>query len=321
MILITGANGFIGSALAAELNKRGRTDLILTDYISLKERPQLLANVEYKSFLNPDDLIANPSLFSDISSALHMGACSSTTETNWDYLKKVNLDYSKNLYTICSKKNINFLYASSAAVYGDGKKSFDDQLSTDRYEPLNLYGKSKALFDIWMEANATESSKWSGFRFFNVFGPNEYFKESMASLAYKGFHQIQKTGKLTLFRSHHPDYGDGKQLRDFVYVKDIVQWLLEIETRSDFANGIYNMGSGHARSWLDLANALFSELNKDLNIQWIDIPTSIRDQYQYFTEAKMDKLTSQKLMSVNRELESTVNDYVQKHLIQNDKTY
>ncbi len=321
MVLVTGANGFIGSALAKELNKRGINDLLLTDYVSVEDRSKLLKGINYQKFMNPDELLKDESLFNDIDQVFHMGACSSTTETNWDYLKKVNLDYSISLYKLCHKHSIPFIYASSAATYGNGEFGFDDKKPTSTYKPLNLYGKSKADFDIWMENNADSGFKWSGFRFFNVYGPNEYFKESMASMVYKGFHQVKSTSKLKLFKSYNPEYEDGRQLRDFVYIKDIVSWLIAVSEKSDFKNGIYNMGAGKAKSWLDLAESLFSSLDKELKIDWIEMPPEIRDQYQYFTEADMTKFYSQGIGQSEWPLDKAVHDYVKNYLIKDEATY
>lgn len=321
MILVTGANGFIGSVLVKDLNNKGHNELLLSDYIGLQERPELLENAKYSKFIDPDELIASLDEYKELEGVFHMGACSSTTETNWDYLEKVNLNYSKTLFQFCSQHNIPFYYASSAAVYGAGEHGFDDVVDPRVYKSLNLYGKSKLEFDIWALQQEVQPQYWYGFRFFNVFGPNEYFKGPMASLVYKAFHQIKETGELKLFKSHNDNYAHGEQLRDFVYVKDISRWCIEYFENRRTKPGIYNMGYGRSRTWLDLANATFSALELDPKINWIDIPENIREQYQYFTEANMEKHISRGLSRPEWSLEKAVKDYVKNYLEHGNKVY
>lgn len=317
MWILTGANGFIGSALLSELNKRGQSDLLITDSIRPEERSELLKNKSYSHFYHTDELfsvLADPSISRQIEGVIHMGACSDTTEMDIDFLRRNNTAYTQSLFEFCTKLQIPFIYASSGAVYGSGQQGFSDSIPSETFTPLNPYGWSKLNFDIWAERQSNCPPKWYGLRFFNVYGPNEYFKNAMASLVFKAFHQIQKTGRLKLFRSHREDYEDGKQLRDFVYVKDITRWICELMDNKDVQSGIYNMGYGQARTWIDLANATFSALHKTVDIEWIDIPDNIRHQYQYFTKAEMQKLFSEGLSQPQWELADGVADYIADHL-------
>ncbi len=243
-----------------------------------------------------------------------MGACSATTESDSNYLMENNYRYTLNLAKHCVANNIRFIYASSAATYGMGEQGYaDDESQLQNLKPMNMYGYSKQLFDLkarregWLD-------KIVGLKFFNVYGPNEYFKGDMASVVFKAFNQIQNTGEVKLFKSHHPDYEDGRQLRDFVYVKDaqkVIQFLLE----NPKVSGIYNLGTGKARSFKDLVTATFKAMDRKPNIQYIDMPESIRDRYQYFTEAQMDKLVGSGYNQLFFSLEEGVTDYVQKYLM------
>lgn len=318
MIIVTGANGFIGSALVWELNKRGIHNIIAVDPVSRNDH-DLLKNRQIARFLDRDalwDFLATPAALS-VQWVFHMGACSSTTETNWEFLKENNLEYSQKIFDWCAKHGKNLVYASSAATYGAGEKGFSDRTHPDELKPLNLYGDSKLLMDEWALEQKKTPPKWYGLKFFNVFGPNEYFKGPMASLVFKAYHQILKTGELGLFKSHNPGYRDGEQLRDFVYVKDVTRWMVELMDRQP-ANGIYNMGFGKARTWLDLANGVFSGLGKKTQIRWLDIPMNIRNQYQYFTEADMTKWKTAGMSAPQWSLEKAVADYVKNHLQSED---
>lgn len=321
MVIVTGATGFIGSVLVWDLNQRGYEDLYLVDAVKPEERPNILAKKSYKKFIHRDDLfkfLEQDSVRKELEGIFHMGACSSTTEMDRDFLKRVNTDYSKKLFQICAELQVPFIYASSGAVYGDGSKGFDDRTPPEEFAPLNPYGESKAAMDIWAEKQSKTPPRWYGLRFFNVYGPNEYHKESMSSVVYKAFHQIKKNGSLKLFKSHNPDYEDGKQMRDFVYVKDITRWMIGMFEQRNIASGIYNMGFGRARTWLDLAEAVFENINTPLNIEWIDVPESIRDQYQYFTEARMEKLLGQGLPPPQWPLDKGIKDYVTNYLAKDD---
>jgi ADP-L-glycero-D-manno-heptose 6-epimerase len=317
MVIVTGANGFIGSALVWELNQAGRKDIICVDTVSLKERSELLQKRQYARFLGKDDIwkfLEQPETIAATEVILHMGACSSTTELNVAFLNENNVEYTRGLWQWCVQNKKKFIYASSGAVYGDGSNGFDDASPSATFKPLNPYGESKAAFDRWAEKETQTPPLWLGLRFFNVYGPNEYKKGDMASVVFKAFGQIRDTKSLNLFRSHNPDYQDGKQMRDFVYVKDITRWILELITKPGVRSGIYNMGYGQARPWLDLATATFKTMNVPLKINWIDVPVEMRPRYQYFTEAKMSRLMSLGLSKPQWPLEKGVADYVGHYL-------
>lgn len=318
MILVTGANGFIGSAMVWELNQKGRFDVVAVDSVGRDEH-DLLKNRRIEKFLKKDEIwsyLDSPE-GDRVDWIIHMGACSSTTETNWDFLKENNVEYTQRLFEWCARKGKSLIFASSGATYGAGDKGFKETIDPETLTPLNLYGDSKVIVDRWALKQTKTPPHWYALRFFNVFGPNEYFKGPMASLVFKAFHQIRSKGSLGLFRSHHPDYKDGEQLRDFIYVKDVTRWMWEL-TEKKPANGIYNMGNGVARSWLDLAKGVFGALDRPLQIDWMDVPVNIRDQYQYFTEADMTKWKAAGLSAPAWPLEKGVADYVKSHLLKED---
>jgi ADP-L-glycero-D-manno-heptose 6-epimerase len=317
MWLITGATGFIGSALAWELNQRGMNELLLSDHVAPSERPGHLKKQTYSDFVLADELfdyLADPTQAHAIDGVLHMGACSTTTETDEAYLQRNNVEYTQKLFEFCTRRKKPFIYASSAATYGDGTKGFDDATDCKVFTPLNLYGWSKLKFDIWAAQQTQTPPRWYGLKFFNVYGPNEYHKGEQASVVFKAFNQIRETGRLRLFKSYNPKYKDGEQLRDFVYVKEVTRWMWDLMQNQNAKSGIYNMGYGKARSWLDLARSTFAAMGKPVQIDWIEVPANIRDQYQYFTEAKMDRLLSQGVRKPEWDLESGVKDYVSKYL-------
>ena len=248
-----------------------------------------------------------------ISWVIHMGACSSTTEKNWEFLYDNNTLYTQKIFEAAVAKDFDVIYASSAATYGAGEQGFNDTTDSELLKPLNLYGDSKVLFDRWVQKAKILPQHWYGLKFFNVYGPMEYHKDAMASVVFKSFHSIKSTGRVKLFKSHRPEYKDGEQLRDFVYVKDVSRWIVELIEKQP-ANGIYNMGFGKARSWNDLVHATFHALNLEIKIDWMEIPADIRNQYQYFTEANMNRWLTQKMSPPKWSLEDGIHDYIQNYL-------
>jgi ADP-L-glycero-D-manno-heptose 6-epimerase len=320
MIIVTGGAGFIGSAFVAKLNSQGVTDILVVDGKELGHRTRILSNKSYLEFIDKDEFInrvRSGALPHNVSAIVHMGACSSTTERNVEYLRVNNIEYSKSIIEYCISKNIRCIYASSAATYGDGAQGYsDDESQLERFKPLNLYGESKHLCDLWAREKGY-LSKVVGLKFFNVYGPNEYYKGDMASIAWKSYNAILQTGSFSLFKSHRPDYADGEQKRDFVYVKDcceVMWWLLQNPT----VNGLFNVGSGKARSWNDLLRAVFAAMGREPKIQFIDMPESIRNQYQYFTEAPMQKLVAAGYTKPFHSLEEGVRDYITQHLMKSE---
>ncbi len=321
MIIVTGANGFIGSAFIWELNRSGESDILAVDSIGLSERSQLLASKKIKKFLLKDEIwqfLKSPEAAS-VMAIVHMGACSSTTELNETFLKENNTEYTKLLWAWCAEHSVPYIFASSGAVYGDGAKGFSDQTDPNEFTALNPYGFSKLAVDRWVLTQSKAPPKWYALRFFNVYGPNEYFKGDMASVVFKAAGQILDTSELKLFKSHDAKYEDGKQMRDFVYVKDITRWMLELLDKK-IPSGIYNMGNGVARTWLDLANCTFKSMKVPMKICWIEIPETLRARYQYYTEANMTKMVSSGLSEPQWPLEQGVADYVENYLMKENKT-
>lgn len=314
MIVVTGAAGFIGSNVAAELLERGYKDLVLSDDFSREEKK---GNFENKNvtFVNRNDF-ANwlDDNHKFVEAIIHLGARTDTTEFDLSLLIKMNTEYTKMLWTKCCKYGIPFLYASSAATYGMGENGFDDTTDPNILKPLNPYGISKNEFDKWALAQEEKPFFWAGFKFFNVYGPNEYHKGRMASVIMHAFNQINANGGLKLFRSHRPDYKDGEQKRDFVYVKDVVDVLIFfMENRKH--SGIYNLGTGKARTFNDLGRSTFIAMGLEPNITYIDTPIDIRDKYQYFTEANISSLRKAGYTKDFHSLEDGVKDYVQNYLV------
>ena len=315
MILVTGAAGFIGSCLAGKLNNRGIRDIIIADDFS---RPDRINNYSHKVFI---EKVERNKLFEwlNVHSAglefvFHIGARTDTTEFNMSIFDELNIVYSKKIWTFCTEHEIPLVYASSAATYGNGAFGYDDRHDLiPGLLPLNPYGISKNEFDKWVLQQVRTPPFWSGVKFFNVFGPNEYHKGRMASVVFHAFNQVKASGKVRLFRSHRPDYQDGRQLRDFIYVKDVVDVLFFMYEHR-ISPGIYNLGTGKARSFLDLANSVFAALDMDPQIEFIDTPADIREKYQYFTEAKMEKLIKAGYLKPFRSLENGVTEYVQAYL-------
>ncbi len=315
MIILTGTAGFIGSVLLGKLNKEGYTDILIVDDFSRDDKNKNIEGKKYSGKIQREDLFNwlkdnNP----EIEFVFHIGARTDTAEFDWKVFEKLNINYSKDIWNYCVGNNIPLLYASSAATYGMGELGYkDDHEIVDKLKPLNPYGKSKNEFDKWVLKQEKTPPFWAGMKFFNVYGPNEYHKSRMASVIFHAFNQIQKTGLVKLFRSHNPDFEDGKQVRDFIYVKDVVEIMLFMMHNKP-ASGLYNLGTGTARSFLDLTRSTFAALHLDDNIQFIDTPEDIRDKYQYFTEADMDKLKKVGYSKEFRSLEDGVKDYVTNYL-------
>ena len=310
MIVVTGATGFIGSVLLWELNKKGITNVLCVDPVSKEVRPGILDKRRYREFMDHRKFLNYLKKGPKIQWIIHMGACSSTTEINIDFLKENNTLYTKKLFEFCRDHNTSFIYASSGACYGNGHLGFDDQTNPELLKPLNPYGDSKINFDRWVLKQKKFPKFWMGLRFFNVYGPNEYYKKNMSSVVFKAYHQIKANGVVKLFRSHNPEYKNGEQLRDFIYVKDISRWIMEILEGRGYS-GIYNMGFGEARSWFDLAKNVFKNMNVNMNIEWVDIPENIRSQYQYFTKAEMKRFFNQGFSQPHWSLEKGIADYIQ----------
>lgn len=314
-IVITGAAGFIGSVLANYLNFNQLDNVIIVDDFSKLEKIHNYDSLPYDRIERDQFIDWLDKHHNDIDTVVHLGARTDTTEFDYGVFEKLNLNYSKNIWNICSNYGIDLYYASSAATYGDGALGYNDDLEIiDKLQPLNPYGLSKNEFDKWAIKQINKPKHWAGFKFFNVYGPNEYHKKRMASVVFHGYNQIKDEGKIKLFKSHRPDYKDGEQKRDFVYVKDVIKvlfWFLEHRPE----NSIYNLGTGTARSFIDLAKSIFSAMNINENIEFIDMPKDIRDKYQYFTEANMTKLHNIGYNYSFYSLENGISDYVKNYLM------
>lgn len=315
LIIVTGAAGFIGSALAWRLNQLGRTNLLLVDELDPGEKWKNLVPLAYQDYADKADFLEalRDGSLDDarIEAVFHLGACSSTTETDAAYLARNNFEYSKALAAWCLERPepVRFVYASSAATYGDGTQGYrDDHALLPSLRPLNPYGYSKHMFDLWNLRHG-HLDRVVGLKYFNVFGPNEYHKGDMMSMAAKAFRQIREDGVVRLFKSHRPDYADGMQARDFLYVKDAVDMtLFFLDPKAP--GGIYNVGTGQARSWLDLAGALFRALGREPKVEFVPMPEALRGRYQYRTQAEIAKLRAAGYAAPIRSLEDAVADYV-----------
>ncbi len=353
MIIVTGAAGFIGSCMVEYLNEQGFENIIIVDDFGVEGKRE---NWEAKKFINA---VERQSLFEwlqthqpKISSFIHLGARTDTTEFNYAIHEELNVEYSKNVWHYCVENNVPLIYGSSAATYGSGEFGYDDNHELPfKLQPLNPYGVSKNEFDKWALQETNQPPFWAGLKFFNVYGPNEYHKARMASVIWHSFNQIKKDGVVKLFKSHRPDFKDGQQLRDFIYVKDLVSvifWMMEqtflvsrfsfdktsdqittnsrpthdqLTTNSRLANGLYNLGTGTARSFDDLVKSTFAGLDLQPNIEYVDMPLDIRDKYQYFTEANMQKLKNAGYEKEFYSLENGVEDYVRNYLNKGLKKY
>ena len=319
-IILTGGAGFIGSCLLRELNDKGNCNIYVVDHIEKTEKWRNLTNKEYLNYIHKSKLGDFLCKLENVDAVIHLGACSSTTEKDFDYLWDNNVEYSKMLWNYCVEKGCRFIYASSAATYGSGSEGFNDEADIGLLRPLNGYGYSKQVFDVWTNKQSKRPRQCVGLKFFNVYGPNEYCKGSMASMVYHGFNQIKQDGEIRLFKSMNENYEDGGQLRDFVYVKDVcnvIMWLLDHEE----VNGIYNVGTGRSQSFRELAEATFEAMNLKPNIRYIDMPEELIDRYQYYTQADMKKLRAAGYTKDFRNVKSGVADYVKEHLLKGYRVY
>ncbi|MEO6873482.1 MAG: ADP-glyceromanno-heptose 6-epimerase [Opitutaceae bacterium] len=333
-ILVTGGAGFIGSAVVWALNQRGYSDVVIADFLKpenkrtstnsdLDEKRKNLRPLKFAELCEADEfrqrLAENPAAFGKFTTLFHLGACSSTTESDAAYLDDNNLAYTRELAEWSLKHNARFIYASSAATYGDGTQNMDDKdENIARLHPLNLYGESKQNFDLLAQREGY-LTRIVGLKYFNVFGPNEDHKGDMRSLVNKAYQQILASGKVSLFKSHKPEYQDGEQMRDFLYVKDAVEMTLHFAEKATEAGGLYNLGSGHANTWLTLTRAIFAALGREPNIEFIEMPEILRGKYQYFTQAEVGKLRATGYDHPMTPLPEAVLDYVQNYLVPKKK--
>jgi len=316
MIIVTGGAGFIGSAIVWELNNRGETEIIVVDELGTDDKWKNLVGLKFEDFINKniflDQVLTGKHL--EVELIIHLGANSSTTEKDADSLLSNNYEYTKKLAEFCLWNDIKFIYASSAATYGDGSLGFDDDMNLSmKLRPLNVYGYSKNLFDIWAIRHDA-FKEIVGIKYFNVYGPNEYHKGDMRSVVHKAFEQVKDTGKVKLFKSRKAEYKDGEQKRDFIYIKDAVNMTLHFLEQKDKC-GLFNVGSGKARTWNDLATALFKSMNLPVNIEYIDLPDHLADKYQYFTEATLKRIKHTGYKKPLTPLEIGVSDYVKNYLL------
>lgn len=322
MIIVTGGAGFIGSFVVSLLNKKGRDDIVIVDNLGKSEKWKNLVGKRYDEYIHKDRFLEEllEGTFSQVDAIIHMGACSSTTEIDADYLYQNNTEYTRILMEWSVENSVRFIYASSAATYGDGSLGYSDEhRDIPKYRPLNMYGYTKQFMDeVALKTGLIDSV--CGLRFFNVYGPNEYHKQSMTSVVFNSYHQIKKSGKVQLFKSYRDDFNNGEQKRDFIYVQDVAEiiwWLLN----NPQINGIYNIGTGIARSWNDLAKAVFVAMGLEVNIEYIDMPEHLQGKYQYYTQAENDKIIDAGWEKGFTSLEDGVKDYVQKYLMKGLRVY
>ena len=321
MYIVTGGAGFIGSCFVSRLNEAGVDDIVLVDSIGESEKWRNLRGKRFREYLHKDAFLdaLEQRKFGIPEAVIHLGASSSTTVIDGEYLLRNNVQFTQRIAKYCAAQGVRFIYASSAATYGAGENGFDDQFGPlEKLTPLNRYGFSKHLVDCWMTRYLPKVG--AGLKFFNVYGPNEYHKGSQRSVAYHGFHQLHSTGSMKLFKSYRPDYGDGEQRRDFIYVKDcteVLWWLCQHPN----ITGLFNVGTGNARTWNDLANALCDALNIPRSIAYIPMPENLIGQYQYFTEAKMDSLRNAGFSKPFTSLEEGIKEYVQSYLLKDEAFY
>lgn len=311
MIVLTGAAGFIGGYVAKKLNEKGINDLILSDDFSSPQKSRNHEKVSCTAKIHRDELVnaLQNDYHAKVTAVIHLGARTDTTEFDRALLSRLNTEYSKQIWTYCSANNIPLIYASSAATYGLGEKGYSDDVLPTELKPLNPYGDSKNEFDQWALAQTQTPPSFCGLKFFNVYGPGEFHKGRMASVVFHAYNQIRETGKLKLFRSHNPEFRDGEQMRDFIYVDDVAELIWHFLNKSP-RNGLLNIGTGKARTFLDLGKAVFSALGLEPNIEFVDTPIDIRDKYQYFTEADVTNLLATGYNKPLTSLESGVREYI-----------
>lgn len=329
MIIVTGAAGMIGSAMVWKLNEMGRNDIVVVDKLRTEEKWLNLRKRDYADWVDRDELfnwLANSANAEKITGVVHMGACSATTERDGDFLMENNYGYSKKLWDFCAIRQIPYIYASSAATYGAGELGYNDDVTPEelkKLQPLNKYGYSKKIFDDWAFKQSIAPKQWCGLKFFNVYGPQEYHKGRMASMVFHTFNQYRDNGGVKLFKSYRDEFKDGEQLRDFVYLKDVVDVIYFLLTEK-VESGVYNIGTGKARSFLDLAMATMraasnnSELKVEDVVEFIPMPEDLKGKYQYFTQATMEKLKRAGYAKKFTSLEDGVRDYVQNYLAKED---
>ena len=319
MIIVTGGAGFIGSAIIWKLNQLGESNILAVDSLGTSSKWKNLRNLKFADYMEKDKFlkkIINDEFHeNDVDCIIHMGACSSTTETDCRYLVINNYEYTKNLADFAVSNQIRFIYASSAATYGGGESGYkDDEKNLDKLQPLNMYGYSKQMFDLYAKQKGM-LDKIVGLKFFNVFGPNEYHKGDMRSVVHKAYYQILETGSVNLFKSYNPKYKDGEQKRDFIYIKEAVEKTVFFIEHYN-SNGIFNIGSGKAATWIEFVSPIFKSLKKEIKINFIEMPDYLRPKYQYFTEADTSKFDSLKKSECNKfDVETAVSDYVSNYLI------
>ncbi len=312
MILVTGGAGFIGSALVWQLNQLGIEDILICDHLGTSAKWMNLRGLKFLDYIEKDQL---PLILNDLKlkHIFHLGACSSTTESDCSYLIQNNFEYSKMLAKYCLSQNIPMIYASSAATYGDGSLGFSDKTELHRLRPLNAYGYSKHIFDLWLLRSGL-LGQFTGIKFFNVWGPNEYHKGDMQSMVVKAFAQIMDSGKVKLFKSHHPDYKDGYQLRDFIYVKDVTRSLIQFY-QNPKVTGIFNLGNGTPVPWVELIRPIFTALDKPEQFEFVDMPEELRIRYQYYTCADMIKYHESGLQRFQTPLNDSIHEFVKEYLV------